>query len=108
PMAMNMAAGSGLLIGLFALFMLRHLYKRRPDKVQAAWLRLCKKLARKGLPRAAHEGALDYAARIAAVRPEFADTIHDLAVRYSALRYGDVHDELSLRTFRNAVRTFRP
>jgi len=92
-MAMNMVLGLGILVGLFALFMLRHLYTRRPDKVQAAWLRLCRKLARAGLPRASHEGALDYAARVAAARPEFAVTIFDLATRYSALRYGKVQDE---------------
>jgi len=86
-MAMNLAFGLGLLVGLFSLFMLRHLYTHRPDKVQAAWLKLCRKLARAGLPRAAHEGALDYAARVAAARPELAVTIHDLATRYSALRY---------------------
>ncbi len=98
-MAMNMAIGLGLLVGLFALFMLRHLYTRRPDKVQAAWLRLCRKLARAGLPRAAHEGALDYAARIAAARPELADTIFDLAARYSALRYGKAQDEQAQHEF---------
>jgi hypothetical protein len=86
-MAMNLAFGLGLLVGLFSLFMLRHLYAHRPDKVQAAWLKLCRKLARAGLPRAAHEGALDYAARVAAARPELAAAIHDLATRYSALRY---------------------
>jgi len=91
-MALNMSAGIGLVIALFALFMLRHLYTRRPDKVQAAWLRLCRKLAGAGLPRAAHEGALDYAARVAAARPELARTILDLAARYSALRYGAADD----------------
>jgi transglutaminase-like putative cysteine protease len=99
-MAMNMAAGLGLLVAVFALFMLRHLYTRnRPDKVQAAWLRLCRKLARTGLPRAAHEGALDYAARIATARPEFAEPMHDLATRYSALRYGKIRDEQAQREF---------
>jgi transglutaminase-like putative cysteine protease len=97
--ALNMVAGVGLLIALFALFMLRHLYIRQPDKVQAAWLKLCRKLARAGLPRAAHEGAQDYAARVAAARPELADIIHDLAVRYCDLRYGAVKNERSQREF---------
>ena len=105
-MAMNMAIGLGLLVGLFALFMLRHLYTRQPDKVQAAWLRLCRKLARAGLPRAAHEGALDYAARIAAARPELAGTIFDLATRYSALRYGKVQDEQAQSEFIRLIAIF--
>ncbi|HEY8888357.1 MAG TPA: DUF3488 and DUF4129 domain-containing transglutaminase family protein [Gallionella sp.] len=98
-MALNMSAGLGLVIALFALFMLRHLYVRQPDKVQAAWLKLCRKLANAGLPRAAHEGAQDYAARVAAARPELAGTILDLAARYTALRYGTLNDEHAQREF---------
>jgi len=86
-LALNMTAGIGLLVALFALFMLRHLFKRQPDKVQAAWLRLCQRLAKAGLPRAAHEGAQDYAKRVAAARPDLAAAMHDLAARYMALRY---------------------
>ena len=98
-MALNMASGLGLVIALFALFMLRHLYTRQPDRVQAAWLKLCRKLADAGLPRATHEGAQDYAARIAAARPELAEAIRDLAARYTALRYGTHNDEHAQREF---------
>jgi len=98
-MALNMMAGIGLIIALFALFMLRHLFKRRSDKVQAAWLKLCRRLAKAGLPRAVHEGAQDYATRVAAARPELAETMRDLAVRYSALRYGAVQDEQMQQEF---------
>jgi hypothetical protein len=98
-MALNMASGLGLVIGLFALFMLRHLFARQPDKVQAAWLKLCRRLAKAGLPRAAHEGAQDYATRVAMAHPELADAIRDLAARYSALRYGTFNDEQAQREF---------
>jgi len=98
-MALNMSAGIGLVIAVFALFMLRHLYTRRPDKVQAAWLKLCRKLAKSGLPRAVHEGALDYASRVAAARPEHAGTILDLAARYTALRYSPLDDDHAKREF---------
>jgi transglutaminase-like putative cysteine protease len=98
-MALNMMSGLGVVIALFALFMLRHLFARQPDKVQAAWLKLCGKLAKSDLPRAAHEGAQDYAARVAAARPELAGAIHDLATRYSALRYGSLNDEQAQREF---------
>src|SRR3989338_3257896 len=86
-MALNMMAGVAFIVALFALFMLRHLIKRQPDKVQAAWLKLCRRLAKAGLPRAAHEGAQDYAARVAAARPELAEAMRDLATRYMSLRY---------------------
>jgi protein-glutamine gamma-glutamyltransferase len=98
-LALNMSAGLGLVIGLFALFMLRHLFARQPDKVQAAWLKLCRRLAKAGLPRAPHEGARDYAARIAAARPELADAFRDLAARYTALRYGAPDDNDAQREF---------
>jgi len=103
-MAMNMAAGLGMLVALFAVFMLRHLFIRiRTDKVHAAWLKLCRRLARTGLPRASHEGALDYAARIGIVRPELAEPMHDLAVRYSALRYGKTQGEQAQRDFMQRI-----
>lgn len=106
-MALNMASGLGLVIGLFALFMLRHLYTRQRDKVQGAWLKLCNKLAQTGLPRAAHEGAQDYAARVAAARPELAEAIRDLAARYTALRYGTLNDEHTQREFLQHVADFK-
>jgi transglutaminase-like putative cysteine protease len=84
---MYLAAGLGIVITLFALYMLRHLLKRERDKTQSAWLKVCRKLSRAGLPRAPHEGPHDYAARVAAARPDLAAAIEDLAERYIALRY---------------------
>ncbi len=95
----NMVAGLGIAIGLLALYLLRHLFAHQPDKVQATWLKLCRKLAKAGLPRAAHEGAQDYAKRIAVTHPELANAMHDLAARYSALRYGTNQDELAQLEF---------
>jgi protein-glutamine gamma-glutamyltransferase len=106
-MALNMAAGLGLVTGLLALFMLRHLFVRRQDKVQAAWLKLCRKLADAGLPRAAHEGAQDYAARVAIARPALAGRFRDLAARYSALRYGTPADEHAQREFLQGARSLK-
>ncbi len=60
---------------------------------------MCRKLANAGLPRAAHEGAQDYAARVAQSRFDLADAIRDLAKRYSALRYGMLDDEQAKREF---------
>jgi transglutaminase-like putative cysteine protease len=106
-LALNMVFGVGLVVALLALFMLRHLFAQRPDKVQAAWLKLCRRLAKAGLPRAPHEGAQDYAERIAAARPDLADTIRDLAARYSALRYGGERDEQARNEFLLRAATFR-
>ncbi len=106
-MALNMTSSLGVVIGLFALFMLRHLFARQPDKVQATWLRLCHRLAKAGLPRAAHEGAQDYAKRIAAARPELADAISELAARYIALRYGERQGNDAQRIFLQRVKALK-
>lgn len=106
--AINMLAGVGLIIGLFALFMLRHLLRREHDRTQAAWLKLCRKLARAGLPRAPHEGPRDYAARVSAARPELADAIEDLARRYLNLRYGNTPGKDAQIEFIRLAAKFRP
>jgi len=105
-MAINMMAGVALLIAIFAAFMLRHLLKRNPDKTQTAWLKVCQKLARAGLPRAAHEGPWDYARRVGAARPELASAIEDLAARYITLRYGKVSDPHAQSEFIRRAKKF--
>ncbi|MFA6922212.1 MAG: DUF3488 and DUF4129 domain-containing transglutaminase family protein [Gallionella sp.] len=106
-MAIYLAATLGLVIGLFALFMLRHLIKREPDKIVAAWLKLCRKLAGAGLPRAPHEGPQDFALRVACARPDLAGEITGLAARYSALRYGALQDEHARQEFIRAAAKFQ-
>jgi transglutaminase-like putative cysteine protease len=98
-MATSMMIGVGLFVALFSLFMLRHLFAQQSDKVQATWLRLCRKLAKAGLPRAVHEGAQDYAKRIATARPELAESMADLALRYNTLRYGSGQDQQAQQEF---------
>jgi transglutaminase-like putative cysteine protease len=58
------------------------------DPVQRAWARLSRKLARAGLPRAAWEGPLAYADRVAAARPRLAEQVRAIAEDYGTLRYG--------------------
>jgi transglutaminase-like putative cysteine protease len=106
-LAMNMLAGVSLLVGIFTLVMLRRLAVRQTDAVQAVWLKLCRKLEKAGLPRAPHEGAMDYAARIAAARPDLAAGIRDIAMRYASLRYGGESEMDGLPAFRDAVRAFK-
>ena len=106
-LAMNMLAGVALLVGIFTLIMLRRLTARPKDAVQAAWLKVCRKLGKAGLPRAPHEGAMDYAERIAAVRPDIAEGICDIAARYASLRYGGEPEKDGLAAFKDAVGTFK-
>jgi transglutaminase-like putative cysteine protease len=95
----SMLTGLALLIALFSLYMLRHLFKREHDKTQAAWLKLCRKLAKSGLLRLTHEGPRDFSVRVMQARPDLALAMQDLTSSYIALRYGAPGDENSLREF---------
>ena len=63
---------------------------RRPaqDPLARAYLRLCRKLARVGAPRAPHLGPLDYAAAVHVQRPDLGERVQALCARYAQLRYG--------------------
>ncbi|MFA6119969.1 MAG: DUF3488 and transglutaminase-like domain-containing protein [Sideroxydans sp.] len=106
-LAMNMLAGIFILVGIFTLILLRRLVVRQNDPVQAAWLKVCKKLAKAGLPRAPHEGPEDYTARVIAARPQSASAMHDIAKRYTDLRYAGTNDEGALRAFKDAAKSFK-
>jgi hypothetical protein len=60
----------------------------RPDRLGRAYARLCKKLARAGVPRAAHEGPVAYADMVGKERPDLAPEVKRLLARYAELRYG--------------------
>jgi protein-glutamine gamma-glutamyltransferase len=60
----------------------------RPDPVQKAWRAFCRKLARRGVERAAHEGPRDYATRAARAIPAARAPILRIGALYIALRYG--------------------
>jgi transglutaminase-like putative cysteine protease len=91
---------------LFALGVWAVHQRRKSDPALAQWLRLCRRLERRGLPRHAWEGPIDYARRIAAVRPDLAGDALAVAKLYSAVRYGR-RDEL-MDKLRRRVAAFRP
>ncbi len=102
----NMFAGVALLVGIFTLFMLRHLRLRDTDAVQAQYNKFCKKLAKAGIERATHEGAQDFAERAAQLKSQHATAIRDITAQYLALRYQNLHDANILQAFKRAVRRF--
>jgi transglutaminase-like putative cysteine protease len=88
------ALGIGLVLGLVAFFGVMSVYlawRFRPralDPLAQIYDQLCRKLARHGLPRAAHEGPSDYVARVLQSRPELAQQLMEARNLYVALRYG--------------------
>jgi hypothetical protein len=103
--ALSMSLG---VLGLMALVVLYRLQRRTRDGTQAAWLRFCAKLARIGLTRAGHEGASDYAERLAQLRPDLAAPILAICQQYQSLRYGPPPDTADIHRFETIVRRFKP
>lgn len=78
----------------------------RPDRLGRAYQRLCRKLARTGLPRAPHQGPLAYAQAVVRLRPDLATNVRPLLQEYAELRFGPASGrtpDQDLRTFERAV-----
>ncbi len=106
-MALDMLAGVALLVGLFAMLMLRRLTARNNDAVQALYLKFCRKLEKGGVVRAAHEGPQDFAGRAMRLKPQHTGAIRDITSRYLALRYGGQTDSGALSALRRAIAAFK-
>jgi transglutaminase-like putative cysteine protease len=96
-----LAVLGAFVLGLFA-WMLRGMV--RPDPVQGAWVRFCRKLGAKGVPRAPHEGPRDYAERAARELPAAQDPIRRIAALYMALRYGRAQSPAGVVELRRMVK----
>lgn len=106
-MAINLLLGIGVLVGVFALFILKKLYNAPRDPALALYLKFCRKLARRGIARLAHEGPLNFAARATALLPQHAAAIRAITGRYLALRYEGHAAPDGIRALRHAVRAFK-
>jgi len=93
-------------IGLTALWMLVRVERR--DAVQAAWLRFCARMARRGLPRAPDEGPLAYGERVAAHLPAQAEGARRIAALYGELRYGRERRPEDVARLRQWIKAFQP
>jgi transglutaminase-like putative cysteine protease len=92
------------LMGLLAWLTSRQ--RVQEDPVVRHYRRYCARLARLGLPRAAHEGPLDYAARVSRARPDLAPQVEHITKLYVALRYTGL--ALDVRMLARAVAAFSP
>ena len=88
------------------LFLLIRIKRSGHDRVQALYLRFCRKMEKKGVARIASEGPLDYANRIAASRPDLASGIFPIIMLYVALRYGEGGTQQDFSRFSQMVKRF--
>ena len=84
------AGGFGLAAALLMLVALRPKNAPPPpaDNVQRAYLKLCTRLERLGVPRLPHQGPLDYQSAVVRTRPDLAEKLSPIFNGYIRLRYG--------------------
>jgi len=81
------------------------------DRLARAYQKLCRKLARAGAVREAHEGPLAYAEVVSSRRPDLAASARALLLAYANLRFGKNGDDRAhhsaVSAFENAVTRFK-
>jgi transglutaminase-like putative cysteine protease len=79
----------------------------RLDPVEETWQSLCRRLAKTVRPRIPSESPAEYAAAVAALRPDMAEAIQQLAASYLHLRYDGVPTTAEAQRFTRLVRELR-
>jgi hypothetical protein len=95
----------GLLTALLLVWSLRRLV--RPDPVQKAWQKFCRKLGARGIERSPFEGPRDFSERAARDLPQARGAIRRIGELYLALRYGPVAPPARIDELRRLVRDLR-
>jgi protein-glutamine gamma-glutamyltransferase len=103
-----LAGGVIAFLGFLSFMLARELRFHERDPVQRAYARFCRRLERRGLRRAAHEGPLDFLARVARERPDFRHECEPIAHLYARLRYGADAPASATQELLRRVRAFRP
>ncbi len=80
----------------------------RPDPVQAAWLRFCRKLGARGVARSPQEGPRDFSERAARSLPAARKAILGIGALYIALRYGAAPPPNGVLDLRRLVKDLPP
>ena len=91
--------GATLIVTLtLALVTLRQ-RRRSREPALAAYQNFCGKMAKAGITRGDAEGPLDFAARIAAARPEFATAAREITRLYVSLRYQEEQKNINKNNY---------
>jgi transglutaminase-like putative cysteine protease len=82
--------------------------RRKQDDALIIYNRFLRKMSRAGLPKADHQGPLDFAGSAARRLPTHKPEIEAITERYVRLRYGRDGSNRELQGFRRSVQRFRP
>ncbi|MDM8516378.1 DUF3488 and transglutaminase-like domain-containing protein [Desulfobacterales bacterium HSG16] len=80
----------------------------KKDRVQALYLRFCKKLARIGIVRKPSQGPLDYAKMAGSLRKDLKNSIDLITDIYIKLRYSSKAGKKDFLDFSREVKKFKP
>jgi transglutaminase-like putative cysteine protease len=97
---------AGVIVAMLTALAMRQLRSRVQDPIKIAYQKFCDKLRRCGLPRAPAEGPVDYARRVAGLRPELGAAVTAITALYIALRYGAEGSTAALLDLQQRVRQF--
>ncbi len=97
----------GVIVAVIAAWVL--IPRRRPsDPVVRIYHTFCRKLARRGLKKADHETAGDFARRVKLQHPELGEQTDRITALYAHLRYAGKGSNKQLLQFKQYVVEFRP
>jgi transglutaminase-like putative cysteine protease len=96
-----------VVIGLILLALSMH-RARRHDPTHAAYLVFCNKLRRIDIARADTEGALMFARRVAALRPDLQTPVGVITDLYLRIRYGGLVGAEPVRVLKQKIAQFQP
>jgi transglutaminase-like putative cysteine protease len=102
-----LGVGLGLALALLAVWLAVEFRGPRPDAPSRAYATFLRKLARRGIERAPHEGPQDFLRRLVHQRPELALPAREITELYVRLRYLPAPDAAALAALRTASRRFR-
>lgn len=83
-------------------------HRASEDRTQRVYCRFLEKMARIGLPRASHEGPMDYAESVGRIYPELKPAVDLITWHYVRLRYTRSPGPVSMGDFVRQVREFNP
>jgi len=105
-LAVGMIVAVGLIMLAISWALLRGAV-RKLDRLETAYRKFQRKLARSGIVHAPHEGPLDFGQRAAAAMPEKAQNVINITALYADLRYGNTPTSDKIKTLEKEIREFK-
>ena len=106
-LALLMVSSAGLVLALVVVGLTRG-SRERLSATEVCYRRFCRRLERRGLPRRASEGPLDYGRRLVSARPDLAPQVTHFLALYARARYAPDPDAGLQRELETALAQVRP